>query len=303
MRLPCVGDNRLATSNPPLNNPGDLSVGGTPAAATNPWSRRLMRTLKFVVVIYLAVVLLMWLFENSLVYHPSPLKSDVVLPAGFENAEFTSADGTELHGWYLPNPDPQAVVLFCHGNGGNISHRVSQAIVLNRLGASVLLFDYRGYGRSAGSPNEAGILDDSRAAREWLATKAGIPEDQIVLLGESLGSGVAVDLAMDGARGVILQNAFASLPDAASAHFPWIPVKWLMRNRYDSLAKIKNYHGPLLQSHGNHDRIVPFASGQKLFAAANEPKQFVTIAGGDHNDMPSKQWYDAIGQFFARLEP
>ncbi len=174
---------------------------------------------------------------------------------------------------------------------------------MHARGASVLVFDYRGYGRSEGTPNEAGILADARAARAWLAGRAGIQADQVVLLGESLGGGVQVDLAAsDGARGLILLGTFSSLPDVAAAHYPWwLPVRLLMRTRLDSLAKIGRYHGPLLQIHGDHDSIVPLACARRLFEAANEPKELVVIGGGDHNDPLSPRALQAIDQFLERL--
>jgi fermentation-respiration switch protein FrsA (DUF1100 family) len=226
-------------------------------------------------------------------------------PAGleFEDAWFEAADGTRLHGWYVPHQRPRAVVLFAPGNAGNLTYRADRLRWLHRrLGLSVMIFDYRGYGRSAGRPNEAGILADARAARRWLAERTGVAEDRIVLLGESLGGGVMVDLAAkDGARGLILENTFTSLPDAGAYHYPLLPVRAMMRNRMDSLSKIKSYHGPLLACHGDADQIVPFELGERLFAAANEPKRFVRLPGHDHNDPLPAAWYDAIDAFIDTL--
>jgi uncharacterized protein len=166
----------------------------------------------------------------------------------------------------------------------------------------VLIFDYRGYGRSEGVPTEQGILADGRAARKWLATRVGVGESQIVMMGESLGGGVAVDLAAaDGARGLILENTFSSLPDVAAAHYPWLPVHFLMRAQLNSAAKIPNYHGPLLQVHGDHDQVIPFALGKKLFDAANEPKQFIVIPNGDHNDPRTPAFLKAMDAFIDKL--
>ena len=194
-------------------------------------------------------------------------------------------------------------MLFCHGNGGNITTWAQTVEVLHNLvGVSVLIFDYRGYGRSAGHPHEAGVLADARAARSWLAQRAKIDPQAIVLLGESLGGGVAVDLAAnDGARGLVLQSTFTSLPDVAVRLFPWLPVHWLMRNRFDSLSKIGRYHGPLLQSHGDRDTIVPFSLAQQLFDAANPPKQFITVPNGGHNDPQSMSYYGELKKFLENL--
>ncbi len=160
-----------------------------------------------------------------------------------------------------------------------------------------MMFDYRGYGRSEGKPDEPGVLADARAARAWLAERSGVPPERVVLMGESLGGAVAVDLATDGARALVLENTFNSMPDVAAYHVPWAPVRLLMKTRFDSAAKISFYRGPLFQSHGDCDTIVPLKFAQRLFDAANEPKQFVLIDGGDHNDVHSAAYYDKLRTF------
>jgi uncharacterized protein len=242
--------------------------------------------------------------ENSMVFAPSIFPAGNWQPAGldFEDAWFTSADGTRLHGWYVPHPQPRAVVLFCHGNAGNVALWADVLRTLyDRMGVSAMAFDYRGYGRSAGTPSEAGVLADARAARTWLAKRAGIAENQIVLMGRSLGGAVAVDLAADGARGLILESTLSSMPEVGHALVPYSPVRTLMQTQFNSLAKIRNYHGPLLQSHGTADRLIPYALGRKLFEAANEPKKFIAIPGGDHNDPQTEEYYAALYEFLGRL--
>ena len=254
---------------------------------------------------YLMVVLLMMAMENSLIYFPSVYPAGYWNPPGlqFEDAWFETPDGTKLHGWYVPHENPRAVVLFAHGNAGNLSHRYELLRSLNELGVSVMIFDYRGYGKSEGSPTEAGILADARAARHWLAKREDIGEQQIVLMGESLGGGVMVDLAAkDGARALVLENTFTSMPEVASYHYPWLPVKLLMRTQLNSAAKIAEYHGPLLQVHGDADTIIPFEIGRRLFEVANEPKQFVVIADGDHNDPRTPEFFAALDKFLGELE-
>lgn len=242
--------------------------------------------------------------EQSMVFGPSRYPAGDWQPEGlaFEDAWFTAKDGTRLHGWYVPHPQPQAVVLFCHGNGGNVALWADVLLILHdRMGVTAMGFDYRGYGRSEGTPSEAGVLADARAARTWLAQRAGIPENQIVLMGRSLGGAVAVDLATDGTRGLILESTFTSMPDVGHATMPWLPVRTLMQTQFNSLAKIGSYHGPLLQSHGTADRLIPYAMGRQLFAAANEPKQFFTIPGGDHNDRQTYDYYLVLHEFLGRL--
>lgn len=281
-----------------------------PTRAENPRppvGRRLWRLARLALIaafLYVLVVVFMLVMENSLIYFPSVYPDGFWNPPGlsFEDAWFEAPDGTKLHGWYVPHPHPRAVVLVAHGNAGNLSHRYELLESLAELGVSAMIFDYRGYGRSAGSPSEAGILADARAARRWLAERAGTSERQIVLMGESLGGGVMVDLAAkDGARALILENTFTSLPEVAAYHYPWLPVKTFMRTRLNAAAQIAGYHGPLLQFHGDADTIIPFALGRRLFEAAGEPKQFVVIAGGDHNDPRTPQWFAALDEFFTRL--
>ncbi len=268
---------------------------------------RIWTLLRRVLIVYLSLVLLMMLFENSLVYFPSRYPDGNWQPQGlaFEDAEFTASDGVKLHGWYVVHQQPRAVVLFSHGNGGNLTHRSEMLKLLSEyLRCSVLIYDYRGYGRSGGQPSESGLLNDARAARAWLTHKTGCDAHDIVLMGESLGGGVAVDLAAaDGARGLILDSTFSSLPQVAAHHYRWAPVGLLMRNRFDSQAKIGNYTGPLLQLHGDADTVVPIELGRRLYAAAKEPKEFVVMPGRDHNDPRPAVFVRAIDAFLDRLPP
>jgi fermentation-respiration switch protein FrsA (DUF1100 family) len=275
---------------------------------TRPWPETAFRVVRVIALPFLIVLLSMAIFEESFIFFPTPYDGgDEWQPADldYQDVDFQAGDGTRLHGWYCPHESPRAVVLFAHGNAGNITHRTEVARVLQRRGLSVFLFDYRGYGRSEGQPNEAGILDDTRAARAKLAELAGVPESQIVLMGRSLGGGVMVDLAAnDGARGLILESTFTSLPDVAAIHYSWLPVRMLMRTRLDSASKIGRYPGPLLQSHGEHDGTIPFELGQRLFAEAGTPadaKRFITIRGGDHNDPQPSSYYAALDEFIDSL--
>ena len=170
-----------------------------------------------------------------------------------------------------------------------------------RLRVASFIFDYRGYGRSEGTPSVAGILNDARAARTWLAKRTGVKESQIVLTGQSLGGAVAVDLAADGgARGVVLESTFSSLKDMAAHYYP--QLAWLASpKKLNSTERIKSYHGPLLMMHGDDDDIIPYALGRKLFDAANEPKEWVRIPGGGHNDPKPPAYLDKLGSFIKGL--
>ncbi len=250
---------------------------------------------------FLMLIAMLTALENSLIFFPLRYPEGDWRPTDFpfEDARFQAADGVKLHGWYVPHDRPRAAVLYCHGNGGNITHRAPMLLALREeVGASVLIFGYRGYGKSEGQPDEAGVLADARAARAWLARREGIAESDVVLFGESLGGAVAVDLAAsDGARALILEATFSSIGDVAAHHYPFLPVRLLMRTRLDSAAKIGRYRGPLLMIHGDADTIVPYRYGRRLFEAANEPKQMLTLPGHDHNDPLDRAVFAAMREF------
>jgi fermentation-respiration switch protein FrsA (DUF1100 family) len=232
--------------------------------------------------------------DELLLFFPSKYPDGDWEPKGlsYEDVWFKAADGVKVHGWYCPCDSPRAVVLYAHGNAGNLSHRAAvMRLFQNQLRVSALIFDYRGYGRSEGVPTVEGILSDARAARTFLAGHARIEESDIVLIGNSLGGAVAVQLAAEKPpRALVLENAFSSLRDVAQHHYP--ALAWLVpAKKLNSAEQVVRYKGPLLQCHGDADRTIPFASGAKLFAAANEPKRFVRIPNGDHNDWLPVEYY------------
>lgn len=254
----------------------------------------------------LLAVLLMIFLENYLVYPGVRRRGDDWdrQDLVYQAVHFTSADGTRLHGWYLEHDEPRAHVLVCYGNGDNVAALADYLGGLrDRFQVSVLAFDYRGYGRSAGRPQESGVLADGHAAQQFLARRAACDLADIVLLGRSLGGAVAVDLAArNGARALILERTFTSIPDVAHAQFPWLPVRWLLKTRFDSLAKIGDYAGPLLQCHGTIDQVVPFELGRQLFdASPAAPKQFISMPGVGHSDPPTMSYHRALEAFFDRI--
>jgi uncharacterized protein len=228
-------------------------------------------------------------FEERLIFVPSRYPSGNWHPPGLqcEDVVFATEDGVRLHGWYCPVQRPHSVFLLCHGNAGNITHRVDRITAWQRtLQVSVFVFDYRGYGRSGGHPNEPGVYSDARAAYRRLTADKSIAPDDVVVFGESLGAAVALQLATEVTpRALILESPFTSAVAMGQRAFPWLPVRWIMRNRFASIDKIGYYHGPLLIVHGTEDTIIPFAMGQTLFNRANEPKRFYAVAGADHNDV------------------
>jgi hypothetical protein len=215
----------------------------------------------------------------------------------------TTADGTKIHGWWYPRDKAAGALLYLHGNAGNLSHRGAIMVQLSdALGESVLLIDYPGYGKSEGSPSEAGCYAAGEAAYAWLSQTKNIPPEQILLYGKSMGGGVAVDLASRHKhRALILVNTFTSMPDVGQHHYPWLPVRWLMRNRFDSLAKIKECKRPVFMAHGTADRVIPYVLGERLFAAVEAEKKFCPMPGVDHNDPLPEAFFTQLREFLRKV--
>lgn len=200
----------------------------------------------------------------------------------YKEVFFKAEDGVELNGWFIPAKGAKGIILFLHGNAGNISHRFEKIQLLHDLNLNVFIFDYRGYGKSKGSPSEKGLYLDAKAAYDYLVSKEGILWDQIILFGESLGGAAAIDLASKvKIKAVIVESAFSSARDMAKRIYPFIPSFFITSN-FNSVKKIKNIRAPKLIIHSIDDEIVPFELGQKLFEAAPPPKEFLKIRGG-HN--------------------
>jgi uncharacterized protein len=266
------------------------------------------RIVRPLLIIYLLVVLLVMFIETWLVYPIPPLARGDWHPAGldFEDVHFTSADGTKLHGWFVEHPGAKRAILYCHGNGENVGMNADLiAQLVESLDASVFIFDYRGYGHSEGSPTEAGCIADGLAAQRWLAKRTGKPPEEIVVMGRSIGSAIATAVAAsNGAQALVLVNAFSRMTDVAASHYPWLPVRLVMKNRYDSVARIRNYQGPLFQSHGTADRIVPIRFGRELFdAAPTAQKKFVVFADRGHNDPEPASYYRELAAFLDGIPP
>jgi fermentation-respiration switch protein FrsA (DUF1100 family) len=263
-----------------------------------------LRWIRFATTVFLLVLLMLLQFENFLIF-PAPK-----YPAGrwqpeelkVEDAYFQADDGTKLHGWYVDHPQPIAHVLYCHGNGEHLGYLDWLLADFHRLGIAVFAFDYRGYGRSEGKPNEAGVLADGRAAKKWLEQRAGIGPNEIVLMGRSIGGAVAIDLAAETQpRALVVESTFTSIPDVAATIYWWAPVRLLMRTKFESEQKIRKYSGPLLQSHGTADSLVPFPFAERLFAACpSEKKQLFQIPGGDHNDPQPPDYYVLLVEFLQK---
>ncbi len=244
------------------------------------------------------------LLDERLLFQPAKYPEGNWQPTDleYEDVNFTSEDGTKLHGWFCAHEAPIATILYIHGNAGKITLRASVlARLQNQHHTSVLIFDYRVYGRSEGMPTIKGAIDDARAARMELARLAKIDEADVVIMGRSLGGAIAVQLAAEeGCRGLIVESSFSSLKKMAKRYFP-ASAALVPENNLNSAAAIKKHKGPLLQSHGERDTIVPFASGLELFKAANEPKQLIRIPNANHNHPQSAAYYEALDSFLRSL--
>jgi fermentation-respiration switch protein FrsA (DUF1100 family) len=202
----------------------------------------------------------------------------------YEEVAFSSTDGVRLTGWYIPVKNAPLTVLFCHGNGGNMMHLLDSLHLFCNLGLSCFAFDYRGYGNSGGRPTEAGTYRDAQAAYDWLTGEKGIPPEQIILFGRSLGGSIAAHLAGSvQICALVVESAFTSFGDIAARFHPYMPVRWFVRFQYDTLAHVRKARCPVMIVHSRNDEIVPFEFATRLFEAANEPKQLVEIYG-NHND-------------------
>jgi len=263
-------------------------------------------------------------FEDRFIYFPSKYPEGMweveKLRAGkvqgtpiIEDAWFQTEDGVRLHGWYCTPQgneadDPSIVptLLWFHGNAGNITHRFEMIQRLVQLPARVFIIDYRGYGRSEGSPSEQGLYMDARAAWDYLVNIRGTPAGKIVIFGDSLGGAVAIDLATKvGAAGLIVQSGFTSIADMAAQVMPFIPT-FIVRTKMDSINKIGSVRCPKLFIHSPEDEMVPYHLGRRLYDAASAPKHFYEVAGASHNEMDivgGRAYFDAIGSFVQDCAP
>ena len=254
--------------------------------------RTLLTLLTGLAIIYLAMGVVLYLFQGSLVFLANlpgraldATPADIGLP--YEDAWITTADGERLHGWYVPADAARGALLFFHGNAGNISHRLESIAIFNRLGLDVLIVDYRGYGQSSGRPSEEGTYHDARAAWEYLRGERGVPPGRIVVFGRSLGGAVgawlAAGLPEDAApAAVIVESSFTSGVDMARRLYPVYPARLLTRLKYPVVEYAARLRSPVLVVHSRNDEIIPFAMGRRLYEAAPQPKSFLELRG-DHN--------------------
>lgn len=254
--------------------------------------------------------------ERRAIYAPSryPIGNWSPRDLAYEDTWLATTDGVRLHGWYCRCPDsipnwsrgPRPVVLYAHGNAGNLSDRAEHVRDWQRgAGVDMFLFDYRGYGRSEGEPGERELYLDSRAAYHWLVHERGVEPTRIILLGSSLGGAVALELGLHAEhRCLILEATFTSLVDVAQRLYPWIPVRMVLRTRFPSADRIGRYRQPVLIIHGTRDSLIPVEQGRELFRRANEPKRLYEIPGADHNNciaVAGRKYFDVVGNFLREV--
>lgn len=244
-------------------------------------------TLFGVVILYGAFAAVVYVLQERLLYHPS---EQLATTPGhhellFEPVTLTTSDRENLVAWWLPARRERGVLLFLHGNAGNMGDRIESLKIFNSLGLSTLIVDYRGFGRSTGTPSESGLYEDAETAWRYLTGNRGIDPMKIVVFGRSLGGGVATHLThRHSTRALILESAFTSVHDLTTDHYPFLPVRWLMNDKFDSMSRIHALQtGALLIIHSTDDEIVPYRHGEELFEAARGNKELLTISGGHNN--------------------
>lgn len=261
---------------------------------------------------YAGAVAYMYLIQHRLVYLPDqPGREIPATPAAlgleYESVALTTSDGETLDGWLVPAPAERATVAFFHGNAGNIGHRLPVLKALHELGLSTLIVDYRGFGRSTGRPSEEGTERDAEAVWQHLTEDRGIASSQIILYGRSLGAAVAARLAVRHAPGaLVLESPFTSLPALAATLYPWLPVRWISRYRYDTAEAGAQVSCPVLVIHSAQDQVVPIAHGRTVFEGIRAPKRFLELTGGHNAGYPEQPqvYLEGWEAFLARfLQP
>lgn len=226
------------------------------------------------------------IFQSNYIYYPGRHMAAFPDSMGlyFENISLLTADGVRLSGWFVPCENARATVLFCHGNGGNMSHRLETIELLQRLGLDTFIFDYRGFGHSEGKPSESGTYKDVEAAWRYLVDEHEVQPDRIIVFGSSLGGAIAAYLAGSHEPGaLIIESTFTSIPDVAARRYPYLPTRLLMRFKYNTAEYLSRVVCPVMIIHSREDEMIPFECGERLFEIAMEPKKFLEITGS-HNE-------------------
>ena len=225
------------------------------------------------ILIYFVITVVVYFFQRKLLYHPfSPQITGKGLIHNFETINFKTSDNFELKGWFHLKNSNKKTILFLHGNAGNLDNRIDKLNFLGNMDINFLIISWRGYSGNPGNPSETGLYKDALGGIEWL-NKKGISNDRIILYGESLGTAITTEVAQnENFAGIILEAPFTSMVDMGQKIYPIFPVRFLLKDKYESKNKIKNIKSPILVLHGRKDKIVPFYMGEKIFEMANSPK-------------------------------
>jgi hypothetical protein len=267
-----------------------------------------MRLLLALAVVLLALGVVAWTQQRRLMYFPF---AEVPSPgavgvSGVSEVSFPTADGLRLNAWFVSRtPAPEFTVIVFNGNAGNRAFRAPLADALAHANLAVLLFDYRGFGGNPGSPSESGLMNDARAARAYVAGRPGVDRARLVYFGESLGTAVATQLAVEHPpAALVLRSPFTSMTDVGSHHYSLLPVRWLLRDRYATIDRIARVKAPILVIGGDQDRIVPIEQTRRVYEAAPDPKSLLVINGADHNDdslLAGREMIDGVLRFLRGL--
>jgi fermentation-respiration switch protein FrsA (DUF1100 family) len=275
----------------------------------NRFAKQTLRWLRMVIVAVAATLILgmiaLMIFEEKFIFFPEKYPSGAYDQArsipNVRDCWIMTRDGIKIHAWFAPAESAKATLLLSHGNAGNISHRYLLMRSLLRHGFNVLMYDYRGYGRSEGAPGEGGLYEDGRAAFDYALTLPEVDRRKIILWGTSLGGAVAADVATQrSAAGLILESTFTSGKDVARVLYPLLTVTPFIRSKFNTIAKLRSLHLPVLVMHGDLDEILPVGLGRQLYASANEPKEYYEIPGARHNDtffIGGEEYFRRIEQF------
>lgn len=269
---------------PAVNEP--TVAPAEPRRKPRSWKRSLLRLTIISLSTYVAVVGGVAVFQEKLIYFPARDYAFTPRDIGlaYDDVTLRTDDGVSLASWFVPHDQPRAYAIFFHGNAGNIGDRMTTVATLHRLGYALLMPDYRGYGLSEGKPSEKGLYRDAQAAWRYVTGELGVPPGDVVIIGRSLGGAVAIDLASRHEPGaLVVECTFTRLADVGALHFPFLPVRWILTHRFESIDKVGGIKCPKLFLHGSDDELIPIDLGRRLYEAAAEPKQFIETPGG-HNE-------------------
>jgi len=273
--------------------------------------KRMLHSFIFIIIAaWVLLSLLIYFFQPKLIFFPhNEIKATpALISLQYDDIFLTTTDGEVLNAWWIPHPEARATILFLHGNAGNISHRLDSINIFHQLGLSVLLIDYRGYGKSTGKPSEEGTYLDAESAWHYLTNEKNIESNNIIIFGRSLGGAVASWLAeKHSPAGLIVESSFTSIADMGKHYYPYLPTSLLARIKYASINRIANIKSPTLFIHSKHDEIIPYEYGKQLFTEAlketTTAKSFLDTTGG-HNDgflLSGKQYIDGLDRFITDI--